>query len=384
MKRYLIKVFLEHFAFGLTLSVSVVWMLSQGLSLTDIAVIESLALAVGIAIDIPTGYISDRLGRKFALVGASTFQACSFLLFAFSHDFWHFLAAAILLAVGFALSSGSEEAYIFESQSGDEYRKTFSNVNIVDEAATIVGLMLAPLLINLFSLQSVFVVASSFVFLAAIVSAIVLRREGRREVSVKSRGMQEERQTIALFRRHTPVVLLLVALAMYYEAGRIFWQPQLIASGFNIQHLGYLFAAFKFASLAGAYAGRHQRFSPRVEILAIGLLVTISFLLIATSIWWLVFVGFALYSFLENLYRIVESDYLQSIANGQKRAAFLSAASFARQGYSAIAVPLISVVAVMNVAYAFYALATLQVCAVGLYWLLEPRKTYAQSSRITE
>jgi MFS family permease len=377
MKRYLIKVFLEHFAFGLTLSVSIIWMLSQGLSLTDIAVIESLALVVGIAIDIPTGYISDRFGRKFALVGASIFQACSFLLFAFSHDFWHFLIAAILLAVGFALSSGSEEAYIFENQSGDEYRKTFSNVNIVDEVATIAGLVLAPALITSSSLQTVFVVAAGFVLLTAIVGAIVLRSEGRHEMPAVSRDLTEKRQITALLRRHAPVILLLVALAMYYEAGRIFWQPQLLASGFTVAQLGYLFAAFKLASLAGAYVGRHQRFSPKSEIVTIGFLVTISFLLIATSVWWLVFVGFALYSFLENLYRIVESDYLQSIANGQKRAAFLSAASFSRQGYSAITVPAISVLAVMNVSYAFYALAALQLGAIGLYWLLQPRKTYA-------
>lgn len=378
MKRYLIKVFLEHFAFGLTISVSVVWMLNQGLTLPEIAIIESLALALGLAIDIPTGFISDRFGRKLTLIGANIFQAASFLVFAFSHDFWQFLTAAILLAIGFALSSGSEEAYIYENQSGDNYRKTFSNVNVVDEAATILGLLLAPLLIAFFSLQSVFIAASAFVFITAIVSWIILKDKRNMAISESQQKTREKQQIVALVRKHAPLVLLFIALAIYYEAGRVFWQPQLISSGFKIEHLGFLFAAFKVASLAGAYVGRHQRFSPKKEIVVIGVLVTVSFLLIASSVWFLVMAGFFLYSFLENVYRIVESNYLQGIASSQRRASFLSAASFVRQGYSIVSIPLLSIAAIANVSYVFYILALLQVVAAVLFGALAVRSRNAQ------
>ncbi|WP_411112942.1 MFS transporter [Streptomyces sp. 029-5] len=378
MKRYLIKVFLEHFAFGLTISVSIVWMLAQGMTLPEIAIIDSLALTLGLLIDIPTGFISDRFGRKLTLIGANIFQAASFLVFALSHDFWQFLIAAILLAVGFALSSGSEEAYIYENQSGDNYRKAFSNVNVVDEAATILGLLATPLLISLFNLQSVFVVASAFVFVTAIVSWIILRDKGNTTVSEGEQKTQDKQRIFALVRKHAPLVLLFVALAIYYEAGRVFWQPQMISSGFKIEHLGFLFAAFKVASLAGAYVGRHQRFSPKKEILAIGVLVAVSFVLIASSVGFLVIVGFFLYSFLESVYRIVESNYLQSIASSKRRASSLSAASFVRQGYSIVSVPLLSIAAVANVSYVFYILALLQVAAAVLFGVLALRSRNAQ------
>ncbi len=312
------------------------------------------------------------------LIGANIFQAASFLVFAFSHDFWQFLIAAILLAIGFALSSGSEEAYIYENQSGDNYRKTFSNVNVVDEAATILGLLLAPLLIALFSLQSVFIAASAFVFITAIVSWIILKDKGSMAVSESQQKTREKQQILALVRKHAPLILLFIALAIYYEAGRVFWQPQLIGSGFKIEHLGFLFAAFKVASLAGAYVGRHQRFSPKKEIVVIGVLVTTSFLLIASSVWFLVIAGFFLYSFLENVYRIVESNYLQGIASSQRRASFLSAASFVRQGYSIISVPLLSIAAVANVSYVFYILALLQIIVSVLFGVLAAHSRNAQ------
>ncbi len=353
-------------------------MLAQGMTLPEIAIIDSLALTLGLLIDIPTGFISDRFGRKLTLIGANIFQAASFLVFALSHDFWQFLIAAILLAVGFALSSGSEEAYIYENQSGDNYRKAFSNVNVVDEAATILGLLATPLLISLFNLQSVFVVASAFVFVTAIVSWIILRDKGNTTVSEGEQKTQDKQRIFALVRKHAPLVLLFVALAIYYEAGRVFWQPQMISSGFKIEHLGFLFAAFKVASLAGAYVGRHQRFSPKKEILAIGVLVAVSFVLIASSVGFLVIVGFFLYSFLESVYRIVESNYLQSIASSKRRASSLSAASFVRQGYSIVSVPLLSIAAVANVSYVFYILALLQVAAAVLFGVLALRSRNAQ------
>ena len=373
MNRYLIKVFLEHFAFGLTLSVSVVWMLAQGLSLTQIALIESLALALGLAIDIPTGFLSDKFGRKFILVGASILQSASFLIFAFSQDFWQFLVAAILLAIGFAFTSGSEEAYIYENKSDGNYRKIFSSVNVVDETATIIGLLVTPLLISVFTLQSVFVVASIVIFITAVVSWFILSNKTKKDVFEAKQKIINKRQLLMLIRHNIPLILLFIIFAVYYEAGRVFWQPQLLNSGFKIEQLGFLFALFKVASLIGAYVGRHQKLSPKIEIVIIGFLITVSFLLIASSVWILVIIGFFLYSLFENIYRIIESNYLQGMAGDKNRASFLSAASFVRQGYSVVSLPLISIVAITNISYVFYIFASLQVAAAMVFWIFTLR-----------
>lgn len=375
MKRYLTKVLIEHFAFGLTISVSVVWMLSQGLSLSAVAVIESIALAIGLLIDLPTGYISDRFGRKFTLVSANVFHALGFLILAFSHEPWQFLVAAIVQVIGFALISGSEEAYIYESKPGN-YRKAFSNVNIADEGATILGLLCAPLLITWFSLQAVFLVAAFVVFVGALVGFFLLKDNPRQRSELKQKEKARLR-FVGLVRKHAPLLVLFVVLAVYYEGGRVFWQPQLTASGFSIEHLGFLFAAFKVASLLGAYVGRHQKFSPKQEIVVLGILLAVSFLLIASSIQHIVLVGFFLYFFLENIYRVVESNYLQSLVDDRRRAMFLSAASFTRQGYSIVAVPLLGIVAVTNLSYVFYVLAVGQLLAVLLFWIFVYREKIA-------
>lgn len=367
MKQYLTKVFIEHFAFGLTISVSVVWMLSQGLSLPAVALIESAALAIGLFIDIPTGYISDKLGRKFTLVSANVFHAVGFLVFTFSHEPWQFLVAAIVQAIGFALMSGSEEAFIYESQPKG-YRKAFSNVNIVDEGATILGLLCAPLLISWLNLQTVFLIAAFVVFVGALVGFLLLKNPKRQLHSELEQKEKAKLRFVGLIRKHAPLLVLFVVLAVYYEGGRVFWQPQLTASGFGVEQLGFLFAAFKVASLAGAYIGRHQKFSLRWEITGIGVLLAVSFLLIASSTQYLVLLGFFLYFFLENIYRIIESNYLQDLVDDKRRATFLSAAGFTRQGYSIVAIPLLGIVALANLSYVFYTLAIVQLLGALLFW----------------
>lgn len=367
MKQYLTKVFIEHFAFGLTISVSVVWMLSQGLSLPAVALIESAALAIGLFIDIPTGYISDKLGRKFTLVSANVFHAVGFLVFTFSHEPWQFLVAAIVQAIGFALMSGSEEAFIYESRPKG-YRKAFSNVNIVDEGATILGLLCAPLLISWLNLQTVFLIAAFVVFVGALVGFLLLKNPKRQLHSELEQKEKAKLRFVGLIRKHAPLLVLFVVLAVYYEGGRVFWQPQLTASGFGVEQLGFLFAAFKVASLAGAYIGRHQKFSLRWEITGIGVLLAVSFLLIASSTQYLVLLGFFLYFFLENIYRIIESNYLQDLVDDKRRATFLSAAGFTRQGYSIVAIPLLGIVALANLSYVFYTLAIVQLLGALLFW----------------
>ncbi|HEY6736400.1 MAG TPA: MFS transporter [Candidatus Saccharimonadia bacterium] len=112
MKNYLYKVACEHFAFGLTISVNVIWQLSRGLTLSQASLIEAIALAVRFILDVPTGHLSDRFGRKPVLVTASLLFALGYGVLSQAQSFWWFLVAALLSAIGFALMSGSEEALV--------------------------------------------------------------------------------------------------------------------------------------------------------------------------------------------------------------------------------------------------------------------------------
>ncbi|MDH3669783.1 MAG: MFS transporter [Gammaproteobacteria bacterium] len=68
-----------------------------------------------VAFEVPSGYFSDRLGRRLTLLISMASATAGCLVFAVSHSFLPFLAAQLLLAVSMAFRSGSDSALLYDS-----------------------------------------------------------------------------------------------------------------------------------------------------------------------------------------------------------------------------------------------------------------------------
>lgn len=77
--------------------------------------------------EVPSGYLSDRFGRKRTLMLSSTCLSMAYLLFFIGNSFGIFALAQIFMATGFAFSSGTDTAFHYESLQGlnrqNEYRE---------------------------------------------------------------------------------------------------------------------------------------------------------------------------------------------------------------------------------------------------------------------
>jgi len=83
---------------------------------------------VGVAVlEVPSGWLSDRFGRKWTLAVSSACLALAYLLFWAGKNFTIFALAQIFLSLGFAAASGTDTALHYESLAGldrqDEYAK---------------------------------------------------------------------------------------------------------------------------------------------------------------------------------------------------------------------------------------------------------------------
>ena len=76
-------------------------------------------------VEVPSGYLSDRFGRKITLMLSSGSLSLAYLVFFFGNTFPVFAMAQIFLATGFAFSSGADTAFHYESlyeiNKQDEY-----------------------------------------------------------------------------------------------------------------------------------------------------------------------------------------------------------------------------------------------------------------------
>jgi len=67
------------------------------------------------ALEVPSGYLSDRLGRRLTLIAAGIINVAGALLLAFGDTFVVFAAAQICLGTGMAFTSGTDTSLLYES-----------------------------------------------------------------------------------------------------------------------------------------------------------------------------------------------------------------------------------------------------------------------------
>lgn len=88
---------------------------ARGLSLAQIASLQSVLLWTQLALEVPTGVIADRLGHRWGYTLALAVQALGQATFLLARDYWAFVLAQVITGAGFAFASGSVDALVYES-----------------------------------------------------------------------------------------------------------------------------------------------------------------------------------------------------------------------------------------------------------------------------
>ncbi|TWT78964.1 Major Facilitator Superfamily protein [Planctomycetes bacterium CA13] len=85
------------------------------LSVREVLVLEAIYYWAVVTLEVPSGYFSDRIGRRPTLLIAGAAWTVAYLLFASSQTFTSFAIAQILLAVGMAFRSGTDSSLLYDS-----------------------------------------------------------------------------------------------------------------------------------------------------------------------------------------------------------------------------------------------------------------------------
>jgi MFS family permease len=119
-RRYLILIGLRWLPTGLLIPVTVLLALSRGMSLTEIGLIFSVQGLVVLALELPTGGLSDSLGRRPILILASLVGLVSLGLLYIADSVALFAASMALQGVFRALDSGPLEAWYVDATLADD------------------------------------------------------------------------------------------------------------------------------------------------------------------------------------------------------------------------------------------------------------------------
>ncbi len=96
-------------------------------TIEQIALIAIISSLVSFALQIPTGYLADKMGNRFSMILGAAIAAPSPLFYVFMPDFTGGLIAAILFFGGYAFQSGAIEAFMHDTlkelKREDQYSK---------------------------------------------------------------------------------------------------------------------------------------------------------------------------------------------------------------------------------------------------------------------
>ena len=352
-----------------------VFLLSRGLTLAQFGLVEA-ALHVGMLLaQVPTGALADAIGRRRMLVVAGAFTVAGQLGYVYAPTFALICLAGAVHGVSFALRTGTDEAYLFDSLAHDNTEAMFPRMLgglwAVFQFAGAISYLLGGL-IGSYSRPLAFWLTA----ICAVAASCIAMRLPSDASERSGQYLRTARDGLAALRHSPRLALLTLAWSVYWAAVTTVWYyaaPLLHARGASDTLLGIVLGGCMLLSAGFSWVGGHMpgRIPLGVTIAAASAMSAVSFLVLGVSTGVaLAVLCLAVASGLPELVYVSLSTYLQHNTRSEFRATSMSIAEGAfsiqmlwlfplvgllsqRSGYTvgfAVCAVLLSVAAVMFIA----------------------------------
>jgi MFS family permease len=239
--------------------ITLFWKDHIGLSLTQILLLQSILSIVMVAMEYPSGYVSDRVGYRVALTLASLLGIAGWGVYTLATTFAHVLLAEILLGISLAFISGSDSALLYETlkAGGEEqdyarYQGRMSGLAQVGESlgAIFAGVLYAAAPLLPFILQ----VAVWLLALLLTRSLIEPPRQLTSPASHLADAVRSMRYAFVENRRLRSIILLnaILGLASFYPVWLI--QPYMQHAGVPLAWFGPVWTGANLCVAIGSLA----------------------------------------------------------------------------------------------------------------------------------
>lgn len=267
-------------------SISTLYRLERGLTLSQYAIIDSLALIMTLILEVPWGVVADRIGYKKTLLVANRFYVISKFIFLNAHGFIGFLLERVFFALAVSGISGVDTSILYLSCDGSESQKVFGRYGAFGNA----GVLLSAGIFALFNLtHSQAALFTAIAYSCALIASAML---------VEVKGEKQERDS-AGFIEMIKITLKDYRLMLFLLSGALIsvcsWvivvflnQNQYLANGATERFIGFTFIVTALANFLGVFS---SKITDRFGDLKGGILIIMSMGVTAT-----------LLSFSQNMY----------------------------------------------------------------------------------
>ncbi len=305
---------------------------ANGLSFTQIMVLQAIFAAVIILLELPTGFFADVYGRKKSLILSGILLGAGAFAYSIGTNFYHFLTAEIIWAVGVSFLSGTDSAFLYDTLSGlkreKQYKKVFGNVLFLTLLATAIGSVFGGI-IGAFSFRLAIAafIPSTLIFVLIILAA----KEPPRKKPIYEKGYAHALLKIIRFSlvKSVEVRWLIIYSAMISVAGSFafyLFQPYFSQAGLKIEHIGIAFAfLFIVAALASKFAHAIESLiGKRASLIMLPFISAAALFLMAEFVSPASVIFVSALFFVFGFTPVIVEDYINRIVWSDKRATVMS------------------------------------------------------------
>lgn len=273
-KSHQILLFLKYFTTGITLPILSLMLIEKGCQLPQIAILMGMFSFTVFALELPSGILSDMLGRKTIFIISCGMNLAGSFAMLFLSGFVPLIPAILILGAGRAFSTGSLDALMLddfiELHGKKELSRATSALALIEttgiSAGTIVGGFLPdlsailPVNIGKFDLNLIVrCIVFGIILVLTLVYVKEIRQHSEERISLKNHLMTSFR-----FIKSSPTVIFLTVSillsGLFISPIETYWQPAytaLLPSDNLLFTVGLIsFGSFAFAALGSLLAKR--------------------------------------------------------------------------------------------------------------------------------
>lgn len=216
------------------------------LSIFQFMLLEAWCMLCMFIFEIPSGAVADYLGRKNTMITGLTIQAMGFIIYVSFPNFYVYMLGEAVLALGFSLISGTEEAFIYDTLKNYDKESDSKIVFGRAESFGLAGIMTAAPLGSLLAHKAGLSKPLFFMFVPIGIAILILLT--MKEPLVK--GKQKEKSSyikiikggVSIFYKNSTLKILAMDMVFITTMGFLMiWLYQLMLEEAGVELLFYGF-----------------------------------------------------------------------------------------------------------------------------------------------
>jgi MFS family permease len=338
------------------------YLLNKGLSFTEIMVLQSIYSIAVFLLEVPTGAVSDLIGRKISLIFAGISMTLGALAYITGSHLIQFAVGETLFACGMSLKSGSDTSLVYDSLKKLDNTKDFANIQGKGESFALTTQILGSVVSGfIYKLNPEFpLMLSMLMMMISSVSALFFFDIKTYEHEKKPGYIKQitlSGKYLAGHKRVRAIVIYSVFFFVFYRIGFWFYQPYFQAVKIEAGYFGILFAIFNLvAAVSARFSDVFIKLTKGKSMITLSVLLALSFLLMGITRSWPGFIFICLQQITRGVNVPVFMKYINKHIPSNQRATIISFSSLLKNIAAAAAFPVVG-----------YAMDRLDAISINLY-----------------